>query len=519
MSPLSIFEKQIENLNVENISFKLGKDLEIEIYSNSITKHRRAIFFMGKKGLEKYLFIVSEKENLLTYNNFEGEISEAETGSSQLYYKMCPLNHKNALAVGQIFSFARPVVLGLGDSFGYGDRLGLANPGHVKVSMKYKFRPIFAQQSIRELTRTQRTPDEVMDAAVWAVFQEGYKDGFGADADHLKTTENIDLMINAGFTFFTIDSGDYVDNDADKLDEKELQKRADEIDFKPLNETAAGITGRYLNRTFDIGEGISLTPSSYEILNAVVKYGRCFIHIKNLASYMKEKYNDRKYEIEISIDETNTHTTPFDHFFIVNELKRNNIDFVSIAPHFVGGFEKGVDYKGDINKFADNFRIHSAIVKYFGNYKLSFHSGSDKFRIYNKVAGFGNRGPVHIKTAGTSYLVALNVCALKDPDLFREILDFSVEIYKIEKESYHVSADLNEVKKGSQYSDEELPQLFINDSARQVLHVAFGKVLTEKKRDGGFLFKERIRKCLIINEDLHYKLLAEHFDKHLKPFS
>jgi tagaturonate epimerase len=47
-------------------------------------------------------------------------------------------------------------------------------------------KPVLAQQSIRELSRTNRTADEVMDAAVWAVFQEGYKDGFGADADHLK---------------------------------------------------------------------------------------------------------------------------------------------------------------------------------------------------------------------------------------------------------------------------------------------------------------------------------------------
>jgi len=233
---------------------------------------------------------------------------------------------------------------------------------------------------------------------------------------------------------------------------------------------------------------------------------------------MQEKYSSRKYEVEISIDETNTHTTPFDHFFIVNELRRLKIDFVSIAPHFVGGFEKGIDYKDDINKFADNFKIHSTVVKHFGNYKLSFHSGSDKFKIYKKVAEFKDRGPIHIKTAGTSYLVALNVVAIKDPGLFREILDFSVEEYKIERESYHVSANLDEIRKSVKYSDEELPELFFNDSVRQVLHVAFGKILTEKNSGVKFIFKDRIKNCLMVNEDLHYKLLVEHFDKHLNPF-
>ncbi len=517
MSPLSIFEKQIENLNHENIRFRLSKELEIEIYPNSINKYKNALFFIGKKDIDKNLFIVSEKENLSAYN-FEGEVFSAEEISSQLYYKKCPLIHNNALLLQDIFPYTRPVVIGLSDSFGYGDRIGIANPGHVKVSMKYKFKPIFAQQSIRELTRTQRTPDEITDAAVWAVFQEGYKDGYGADADHLKTKENVDLMMKAGFTFFTIDSGDYVDNSADKLKEEELLKKATEIDFKPINEICENILRRYLNKTFNIGDEISITPSSYEVLNAIVKYGRCFIHIKNLTSYMQEKYSSRKYEVEISIDETNTHTTPFDHFFIVNELRRLKIDFVSIAPHFVGGFEKGIDYKDDINKFADNFKIHSTIVKHFGNYKLSFHSGSDKFKIYKKVAEFKDRGPIHIKTAGTSYLVALNVVAIKDPGLFREILDFSVEEYKIERESYHVSANLEEIRKSVKYSDEELPELFFNDSVRQVLHVAFGKILTEKNSGVKFIFKDRIKDCLMVNEDLHYKLLVEHFDKHLNPF-
>ena len=48
--------------------------------------------------------------------------------------------------------------------------------------------PIFPQQSIREMTRTGRTPIEVMDDATWGQFAEGWRDGTGADADHLKTT-------------------------------------------------------------------------------------------------------------------------------------------------------------------------------------------------------------------------------------------------------------------------------------------------------------------------------------------
>jgi tagaturonate epimerase len=74
------------------------------------------------------------------------------------------------------------------------------------------------------------------------------------------------------------------------------------------------------------------------------------------------------------------------HLFPVNELKKLNVKFASIALRFIGGFEKGVDYKGDISLFKKEYCVHHAITRYFGNYKLSFHSVSDKFLVYNAVA-------------------------------------------------------------------------------------------------------------------------------------
>ncbi len=55
--------------------------------------------------------------------------------------------------------------LSLTPSFGFGDRLGLATPGHIAAVRGTKFAPIFAQQSVRENARTGRTPQQVMDDA------------------------------------------------------------------------------------------------------------------------------------------------------------------------------------------------------------------------------------------------------------------------------------------------------------------------------------------------------------------
>ena len=61
-----------------------------------------------------------------------------------------------------------PTTLGLQPSFGFGDRLGVATPGHL-ASLRAEggaIKPIFSQQSIREMTRTKRKPAQVMSAAI-----------------------------------------------------------------------------------------------------------------------------------------------------------------------------------------------------------------------------------------------------------------------------------------------------------------------------------------------------------------
>ena len=77
--------------------------------------------------------------------------------------------------------------LSLTPSFGFGDRLGLATPGHIAAVRGTKFAPIFAQQSVRENARTGRTPQQVMDDAKRAVEAAKWDSPWGADADHLKT--------------------------------------------------------------------------------------------------------------------------------------------------------------------------------------------------------------------------------------------------------------------------------------------------------------------------------------------
>ena len=519
METIDFREKLLSrNHKDNNVFIKKLPDLdELEIYPRSVKEYLDEIFFIAKSNTHKFLYIYFENTGDKVAAKFEGSVITFN-GSDNFYLKKCEQSNFNRKMLQTLFTFTQPKVIGLVDSFGFGDRLGFANPAHLRAVSGSGFKPILAQQSIRELTRTNRTPGEVMDAAVWAVFQEGYEDGFGADADHLKTKEDIDLLVKNGFKMFTFDPGEYVHNEADTLREDELNQVERNQNWDGLKTNFDDLSLEYVNKEIFINGNFSIKANENNLKRALIKYGDALVHIKTMYQHLKSKHPDYKSEVEVSVDETDSVTSPFEHYFIANELKRLGVKLISLAPRFIGDFEKGIDYKGDISVFKEEYIKHISIAKYFGTYKLSLHSGSDKFSVYN-VIGSLKLGVTHVKTAGTSYLEALKVTAVKDPKLFREILDYSRNLYEKEKKSYHVSADLNKVSAAESYSDEDLIGLFNLDDARQILHVTFGKILSDKNEEGKYIFKNRIYNCLKENEELHYKFIIDHFHKHLNPFS
>jgi tagaturonate epimerase len=508
--------KSLKDRSSEPKRFSMFPDFVVDVYPSSIHRHGNADFFIGRRNGKKTLFgVAPDPEPVLQSFTPLETISRNNGGPRTII--VCPLDHHNAAAIRSLFAHTQPQLLGIGDSFGLGDRIGLANPGHIQAVRDSGFQPVLAQQSIRELTRTNRTPEEVLDAASWAVFQEGYRDGFGADADHLKTTDDVDLMIGAGFTMFTIDPSEYVVNEAGRLTEDELRKRALSIAWNEIDDSVEAFVDRYRHRSFPIDGTFVLAPSAREILQAAVKYGNVIAHVRRMYSHIKTRYPGRPSEVEVSVDETDSPTTLFEHYCIANELKRLGVELVSLAPRFIGDFEKGVDYRGDIGAFTEEYKKHIAIAEKLGPYKLSIHSGSDKFSVYQAIGNVG-RGHVHVKTAGTSYLEALRVVAAREPDLFRSILRFSLAHFEVEKQTYHVSGDLRRVPDPGMLDDDNLMELFENDDARQVLHVAFGKVLTDADAGGAYTFKLNIIACLDENENLHYRYVKEHFRRHIDPF-
>src|SRR5262249_45865743 len=166
---------------VEDEAAQLASELSdssgLRVYPRSIACARNAVFFLGRRGSDKSLGIVHSDSNPPGGFplGFYGLPQKINVDGHSL--TLCETTPENGAALRSVFSFLVPRPLGLKKSAGCGDRLGLATPGHIRAVRRSSMAPILAQQSIRENARTGRTPQQVMDDAMWGVFEEGWRDG------------------------------------------------------------------------------------------------------------------------------------------------------------------------------------------------------------------------------------------------------------------------------------------------------------------------------------------------------
>jgi hypothetical protein len=410
--------------------------------------------------------------------------------------------------------------LGLQPSFGFGDRIGLATPGHIEAMTRVGagIAPIFAQQSIREMTRTGRTPRDVVNAAVSGMEQGGWRSPSGADADHLKTPADVDATAAVGFTFYTIDPSDHVDGNADDYDERTLHER-----FATMRDSVSWFDS-YLSRRIALPNGRSFVIDEPAAMRCAVKYGPAMEHAVGLAKHIRAVNTaaGRRFELELSIDETRQPTSLAEHYIIADQFRQRGLALTSIAPKFIGDFEKGVDYKGDIDELERSLGDHAALARELGPYKLSLHSGSDKLSLYPILAKATN-GCFHVKTAGTSYLEALRVVARHDESLFRQVIDVSRRNYDRDKATYHVSAEISKLPDAADVRDvAALEKTYLEcwsdvpagkgftEPGRQVLHCTFGTILMDPELGAS------IRELLLAHQDTYAEVLADHFERHFR---
>ena len=296
-------------------------------------------------------------------------------------------------------------------SFGIGDRFGRQGKAQLAAIIKAKdnginITPVW-NKSNREHSIIGTTPKDTRQEADEAVSAAAWKDPYFVDADHIGLG-NVDTFIESS-DFFTLDVADFIGNPAQESDiQAFIEKHKKFISSLAI----PGIDG-----TLDITEQ-QVQAIAGKCLLAIKEAGKIYRHIE------AAKGTDN-FITEVSMDETDEPQTPVEMLFILAAIADEGIPAQTIAPKFTGRFNKGVDYVGDVEKFAKEFHEDVAVVAFAGkefglpkDLKLSVHSGSDKFSIYSSVAGTLKKfdAGLHLKTAGTTWLEELIGLAMAGGD-------------------------------------------------------------------------------------------------------
>ena len=405
-------------------------------------------------------------------------------------------------------------------SFGVGDRFAHQARAQLKACMQAATQgveviPVW-NKSYREHTVVGSKPASVRAAAEAAVRDLAWTKPFYVDADHIRL-EIVDEFIESS-DFYTLDVADAIGQPADPGDLQNFVNRHGELVGRL---EIPGIAEPFLT-TRDQIESIA-----GKYLHAVQEAGRIYRHIASVKG-------EGRFITEVSMDETDSPQTSPELLVILAAIADENIPAQTIAPKFSGRFNKGVDYVGDIPQFEKEFNEDLAVVAHavnsYGlpkNLKLSVHSGSDKFSIYEPIRGALVRtgAGIHVKTAGTNWLEELIGLAESGGEslaLVKEIYSKALEDIDALCAPYATVIDIDRSKlPRKEEVDGWTSEKFIsalrhdqqnkefNPNFRQLLHVGY-KVAAK--------MGDRYLQTLEASEEAVTRNVVENlYDRHLKP--
>ena len=359
-------------------------------------------------------------------------------------------------------------------------------------------------------------PSGTRAAADAAVRELGWAKPYFLDADHinLSTYERFVQPCD----FFTLD---VADNIGQKSDDEEIAKF---VERHPELIGSVAIP--------DVTEPFSLDKTFVE--RTAKQFLAAVQHAAEIYRAIAAAKGNEDFVAEISMDETDSPQTPPELLVILAAVADEKLPIQTIAPKFTGRFNKGVDYVGDVQQFAKEFRDDIATIAYaverYGlpaNLKLSVHSGSDKFSIYQAIreALRDTGAGVHVKTAGTTWLEEVIGLAEAGGDALELACDIYAEAYTHADElcaPYATVIDIDRAKlplpsEVEAWTSEQYVRALRHNDAdpdynpdfRQLLHVGF-KVAAK--------MGARYTDALQANEAVIARNVTENlFERHIRP--
>jgi len=371
-------------------------------------------------------------------------------------------------------------------------------------------------KSYREHGIVGSQPPSVLKAAQAAVQELGWAKPFHVDADHIRL-DIVDQFIDSS-DFYTLDVAESIGQPASEEDVRAFVERHPEL--------VGRIEIPGIEEPFETTRE-EIVAIANKFLAAVQEAGRIYRHVA-------ARKGEGNFIAEVSMDETDSPQTPPELLVILAAIADEKIPAQTVAPKFTGRFNKGVDYVGDVKQFEKEFNDDIAVIAYAvskydlpDNLKLSVHSGSDKFSIYEPIRRAVARtgAGIHLKTAGTTWLeeiIGLAESGGEGLELAKEIYARALEDIDALCAPYATVIDIDRSKLPSKeevqgWTSEQFVSALRHDqtnpgynpSLRQLLHVGY-KVAAKM----GERYLSMLRAC---EATVARNVTENLYDRHLKP--
>lgn len=318
------------------------------------------------------------------------------------------LNANNAAVIRRFVKWAAPSACGTkGTSIGFSDWVGAAGGCVAPLFAKKQVKPVLAEYSAADSGLLKRNFLEAVDAATWGVFETGYKEGYGANAEGLKSEEDIVKALLYGYSMIGLDCSEKINLQIEKMSDDDVAARYN--DFP--QEFRDAMQGSYLEANFQVGnEVIHFEPE--QLRRIVLEYGEAIMHAQFIYnSYLKN--TPWEIDFELLVSKAGKLLSPQEHYLIANELQRNGIKFTSLALNALE----------EAQALQDDLPVHAAIAETF-DYRLSFLQADLALQNLGAVAK-ALKGKVHFKLSSVLWLAAWETLIEAEPELAQELRTYA----------------------------------------------------------------------------------------------
>lgn len=466
---------------------------EFEVYPASVRyAPKGGVFLAGKYQHRNALFILGDP-SLRVMKWYQGRVISRHR---DFVIKKCRITRSVAGQLRSDFPFCAPgPELNGKISIAFGDVLGKAAKAQM-IAFDGISDLTFSRQCIHQLRKLEIQPEDALDAISWSAFQESYEKGFAAEACQLTNTEDVEIMARAGFTRLSLEPETPPAFKKRELLKKDLLRDIDGLPWIKLRDKFELMFHRYAGRRFEIGvedpadpdkqhEPLVFVPSESEVLATMQIFVDAVAHIKELEHVPASNNFRDDVILEISFARFNEDLTPFEHYFVINELMRHDILPDYFAP-------------GRIT------REHMLVAQHFGNYGLSgpvdYFKGIDTGEVDLRQ---------HLIYPDISYMTAIRCIADRQPELFRRIWEKSRHGFENARREHETGLKIQKIPSVSEYSDEALWNFLDADFSEEFLTMTMGAVMTARNRNGNLYLRQEIYDFLNQYESVYTEALLK----------